>query len=66
MAPTYKVWAQIERVDHENDDYENVSEEQDIACFETQEEAEDFLAEICDQPALLDWVRERRQEARDA
>jgi len=43
----YKVWVQIERIgDESSDDYENITEQEDITEFETEQEARDFLDEV--------------------
>lgn len=42
----YKVWVQIEEVDHDSDHYENVTEPEDVAVFDTQDEAEAFVASL--------------------
>ena len=45
-AVRYKIWAQIERVDDDDDTYENVDEEQEIGCFDTLEEAQEAMRRL--------------------
>lgn len=52
MNFTYKVWVQVEEVDHEANHYENVTEPECLACFSTQEEAEEFVAKLPNNPEL--------------
>lgn len=42
----YKVWVQIEECDDETDHYENVSEPDELGCFDTEEEAVDFMNDL--------------------
>ena len=42
MTKTYRVWVEIEKIDEENDCYENMGEPVPIASFDTLEEAEMF------------------------
>jgi hypothetical protein len=41
--PVFKIWAEVERCDYENDKYERVSEPHQLGVFKTQEEAERIL-----------------------
>ena len=42
----FKVWAEVERADYENDTYERVSEPEELGSFDTQEEAERMLSTL--------------------
>ena len=42
MTKTYRVWVEIEKIDEEDDCYENVSEPVPLGDFDTLEEAEMF------------------------
>ena len=46
MLKTYRVWMQIEKIDEEDDCYENVSEPVPLGDFDTLEEAEAFQQTI--------------------
>ena len=46
MIKTYRVWVEIEKIDEENDSYENVSEPVPLGDFDTLEEAEVFQQTI--------------------
>lgn len=42
----YKVWVQIEEYDEEEDDYRDLDEPIDIAIFDTEDQARDFVARL--------------------
>jgi hypothetical protein len=46
MSKLYKVWLEIEEIDHEEDHYEDVGEAIDLAVFGTLEEAEAFAQTV--------------------
>lgn len=42
----YKVWIHIEEIDEDQDEYNEVNLPEEIGCFDTLQEAEDFAAAI--------------------
>lgn len=46
MPTKYKVWIEIEQIDEDEDIYENIGEPQDIATFDSFEEAEAYVSEV--------------------
>ena len=44
----FKVWVQIEEVDPEGDYSDNITEEDEVGCFDTEAEAFNFVGQISD------------------
>lgn len=52
MSAIYKVWMQVERIDHENDEYETFTDmEEDVAVFLTEHEAFEFIHIVAEEAA---------------
>ena len=46
MTVQFKVWVQVERIDEDNDSYTNATEPKEMAKFDTQEEAVNYVASL--------------------
>ena len=55
----YKVWIQIEEIDEEKDHYENVTEPECIAEFDSLKEATEFTDNIPDDLSRLNQANEQ-------
>ena len=52
MTATYKVWISIERIDEDNDSFEDVNLPESVATYDTEEEAIKFAASLASQGNL--------------
>lgn len=46
MVAEYKVWGQVERIDVDEDEWDNIGDPDELACFDTEEEAKAFLSRL--------------------